>query len=352
MNICFIEGDMSRKGGTEKMTALIANRLCEENTVSIVSLAFNGNEVFFELDSRVQHIVATKSEGKLSIVKQIYFLHNYIKDNSIDWVINVDVGSAMFGVSAAFFTNARVITWEHGNFYNNWNSKFFPYIRKYATKYSNAFVVLTERDKKNYIDNLKIKKPIYVVPNPIEKNDYKYSVESKTIISAGHLIPLKGYDFAIKSAANLFEKHTDWKWVIFGEGPEREKLEKMVRDNGLENNVFLPGATENLSDEYKKSAIYVMTSEMEGLPMVLLEAKSYGLPLVSFDIMTGPSDIIRDGVNGYLVSYGDVEELTEKIAKLIDSDELRMNFSSNASLDMEKFDFNEIMNKWNMILEK
>ena len=95
-----------------------------------------------------------------------------------------------------------------------------------------------------------------------------------------------------------------------------------------------------------------MTSEMEGLPMVLLEAKSYGLPLVSFDIMTGPSDIIRDGVNGYLVSYGDVEELTEKIAKLIDSDELRMNFSSNASLDMEKFDFNEIMNKWNMILEK
>ena len=352
MNICFIEGDMSRKGGTEKMTALIANRFCEDNNVSIISLMFSEDKILFELDNRVQHIIVPKSEGKLSIVKQISFIHKFIKSDKIDWVINVDIGSAMFGVLAAFFTKAKVVTWEHSNFYNNWGSKIFPFIRKFAVKHSDALVVLTETDKKNYTDNLKIKKPIYVISNPIEKTEHIYPVESKTIISVGHLIPIKGFDYAIKSSAVLLHNHPDWKWVIYGDGSERAKLEELIKDNALENNVFLPGVTANISDEYKKAAIYVMTSKMEGLPMVLLEAKSYGLPIVSFDIMTGPRDIIRDSVNGYLVSYGNTEELIEKISRLMNSDELRMSFSDNSSLDMEKFDFDEIIKKWNMIMEK
>lgn len=84
--------------------------------------------------------------------------------------------------------------------------------------------------------------------------------------------------------------------------------------------------------------------------MVLLEAKSWGLPIVSFDIMTGPSDIIRNGENGYLVSPNDVDMLAEKIEMLICSKELRKQFSEQSQVDMEKFNFENIVSQWHNIL--
>ena len=252
----------------------------------------------------------------------------------------------IFGIPAAFGTKTKVITWEHGNFYNNWGSRWFPYFRRFAAKHSDAVVVLTERDKENYRTNIKTRKPIYVIANPAQKHPFHYDANSKIILSAGLLLPIKGYDKAIQAAAKILPQHPDWKWVICGEGPEREHLEKMIAEAHLERQFLLPGTVQNMNEQYQKAAFYVMTSEMEGLPMVLLEAKSWGLPIVSFDIMTGPSDIIRDEVNGYLVPQNDVDVLAERIEQLIVSSELRLQFSQNSQLDMERFDFENIVKKW------
>lgn len=85
--------------------------------------------------------------------------------------------------------------------------------------------------------------------------------------------------------------------------------------------------------------------------MVLLEAKSWGLPLVSFDIMTGPGEIIRDGVNGYLVPPGDTAALAEKICRLIENEELRRDFSENSQVDIERFDSLEIIEQWEKLIQ-
>ena len=106
-----------------------------------------------------------------------------------------------------------------------------------------------------------------------------------------------------------------------------------------------------METEYRVAAMVVMTSEMEGLPMVLLEAKSWGLPLVSFDIMTGPGEIIRDGVNGYLVPPGDTAALAEKICRLIENEELRRDFSENSQVDIERFDSVEIIEQWEKLIQ-
>ena len=84
--------------------------------------------------------------------------------------------------------------------------------------------------------------------------------------------------------------------------------------------------------------------------MVLLEAKSYGLPIVSFDIMTGPAEVVRDGVNGYLVKDGYADEMSERICALIESADLRQQFSNAAALDMDKFDKERIVGKWERLL--
>lgn len=347
--LCFLISDVSWSGGTVRMTALLANEFCKTEEVHLLNLHCE-NEVSAELDLRIRQHVLSATTGKLGIIKQICEIRNYIKLNKIDWLINVDVGISIYGIPATKSTKTKVITWEHSNYFNNWNSRIFPYFRRFAAKHSDAVVVLTERDKENYQTNIKSKKPIYVIPNPAQQHRFQYNTESQIILSAGLLLPIKGFDKAIKVASKVLPKFPEWKWFICGEGPERGHLEKMISDAKLKKQVLLCGTVENMAEQYQKAAIYVMTSETEGLPMVLLEAKSWGLPIVSFDIMTGPCDIIRDGVNGYLVPQNDINIMAERLETLIESFELRCRFSENSQLDMDKFNFERIVEKWEKIM--
>ena len=138
---------------------------------------------------------------------------------------------------------------------------------------------------------------------------------------------------------------------ICGEGPERNHLEELIRENNLQENLILKGTVQNMEEQYQKAAMFVMTSQMEGLPMVLLEAKSWGLPLVSFDIMTGPSDIIQDGVNGYLIEEGNIDEMAERIVELIKEDSKRKAFSKESQRDMDKFEMKKITSQWNELVK-
>ena len=351
MNICFLEGDMSRKGGTERMTAMIANALSGTHRVFVVSLKSEAEHVFFSLADSVLHTVLSPAAGKLGILLQIRQIHRFLLEHQIDRVINVDTGMSIYGIPAVWGTKAKVITWEHANYFNNWGSRIFPYIRRFAARHSDAMVVLTEQDKENYETHIPSKVPVYVIANPVQPHEFSYDASSRMILSAGALLPIKGYDRAIEAAKRILPSRPAWKWVICGEGPEREPLERLIREAGLEQQMFLPGTVRDMESQYRRAAMVVMTSHMEGLPMVLLEAKSYGLPLVSFDIMTGPRDIIENGVNGFLVVPSDVEDLAEKLIRLMDSDALRCQMSKSATLGIEQFSETKILEAWEKLLE-
>lgn len=348
MRICFLEGDMSRSGGTERMTAWLANALCERHTVHILSLRLAG-PVFFPLAEGVRHQVLPAASGKLGILRQIRAIHRYLKNYQIGCVISVDMGMGFYGILAAKGTAARTIVWEHGNFYNNWGSRIFPRLRRFAARHSDAVVVLTARDRENYEQNISGCAPLHVIHNPCEMGTYRYDESSRTILSVGHLLENKGYHRAVEMAAKLLPERPDWQWVICGEGPERPHLEKLIREKGLEGRVLLPGLTKDMDAMYQKAALLVMTSEMEGLPMVLLEGKAHGLPLAAFDIMTGPAEIIRHGVNGVLVPPFDTETMTCRLAELLDNDALRAELSRNAALDAEQFAEENIVTLWEKV---
>ena len=351
MRICFLEGDMSRKGGTERMTALLANVMCAGHQVWVLSLHLYGGEVFFELDTSVRHVTLEPAAGKLGILAQISEIHRFIKQNHIDRVINVDVGMGFYGVLAAWGTKTKVITWEHGNYFNNWGSRMFPHMRRFAARRSDAMVVLTEQDRENYKTHISRCAPIYVIPNPASAHSFTYDVESRTILSAGLLLPIKGYDRVVELAKRLLPSRPEWKWVICGDGPERENLERAIKEAGLTGKVLLPGTVRDMDRQYQSAALFVMTSDREGLPMVLLEAKGWGLPLVSFDIETGPRDIISDGLNGCLVRPYDLDEMAEKIAILMDSPELRQQYSEQSQVGMDRFAWGQILAAWREVLE-
>ena len=351
MRICFLEGDMSRNGGTERMTAWLANALVGRHEVSILSLRLHG-PVFFPLDQQVQHQVLPAFSGKMGIWRQIRAIHRYIKEHGIDWVVNVDVGMGFYGILAAKGTKARTITWENANFYNNWGSRLFPYMRRYAARRSDALVVLTQRDRENYAENIRGCAPLYAIHNPCAMGEYHYDRASRTILSVGHLLENKGYHRAVELAARVLPQRPDWQWVIYGEGPERPRLEQMIREAGLEGRVLLPGLRKDLDAVYKQAAMLVLTSEMEGLPMVLPEGKACGLPLAAFDIMTGPAEVIRHGVNGWLVKPFDMDTMADCLAQLMDDEALRVEMSQNAALDAEQFSEETILAQWEKVLEE
>lgn len=106
------------------------------------------------MEEGVQQLTRHEASGKLEIRKQIKEIRGSVRAHDIDWIINVDVGIGIYGIQAARGTRVRVITWEHANYFNNWNSKIFPYFRKYAAKRSDAMAVLTERDRENYLSHI------------------------------------------------------------------------------------------------------------------------------------------------------------------------------------------------------
>lgn len=349
MNILFLEGDMSRQGGTERMTAWLSSALSVHHTVHILSLHCRNDSIFYPLSETV----INKTLKKGFTFDNVRDIHRYIRDNQIDVVINVDTGMGYIGILAAIATKASVITWEHSNFYNNWESRVFPYLRRYAAKHSSVVVVLTERDKRNYQCGIKHCVPVHVIPNPVSgiSNADSYNMTSKTVLSAGILGKIKRFDRIPEIGKTVFTRHPDWKWVICGDGDERENLEDAVRKAGLCNNICFVGAVTNMDEYYNNAAMFVLTSDMEGLPMVLLEAKAHRLPIISFDINTGPSDIVRDGVNGYLVAPYDTDAMADKLCKLMEDDTLRKSFSDNTVLDMEKFNGERIVETWEKLIE-
>ena len=351
MKICFLEGDMSRRGGTERATALLANALSSEHQVTVVSLNFSNGEFFFNLLPTVQHLALSPSRGKLGIIQQIFKIHGIIKQKKFDRVINVDTGMGFYGILAAIGTPAKVITWEHANFFNNWGSKVFPFLRRFAARHSDAMVVLTNCDKKNFETHIPRHAPIHVIYNPVDLHKFHYNTESRIILSAGLLTPIKRFDRAIEVAKTVLLSRPEWTWIICGEGPERYRLEALIAENGLIGRVLLPGVIRNMDEQYRNAAIFVMTSDMEGLPMVLLEAKSWGLPILSFDIMTGPSDIVTDGLNGRLIAPCDVNAMADTLAELMDDSPLRYKYTQNTQIDMSRFSFDHVLSEWFALLE-
>ncbi|MCC8158790.1 MAG: glycosyltransferase, partial [Phascolarctobacterium sp.] len=143
-------------------------------------------------------------------------------------------------------------------------------------------------------------------------------------------------------------------WHIYGEGKELYKLGilELIKKNGLLDKIILMGNKKNMYDLYADYSFLVMTSRHEGLPMALLEAKAKKLPLVSFDIETGPSDIIRNDMDGFLVPAFDTEAMSCKICELIENPELRQKFSDNSQGNLEKFSKEKIMRQWCDLIER
>lgn len=176
--------------------------------------------------------------------------------------------------------------------------------------------------------------------------------ENKKIISVGRLDSQKGYDILIDVWNIISKKYPDWVLEIYGDGPEKENLQNKINKLGLEKSFLLKGAVKDIQDKYLESSIYVMSSRYEGMPMVLLETMACGLPVISFDCPCGPKDIIKNNENGFIVKFGNIEQMAEKIEELIIDEEKRKLFGKNARKNIQRYSQDKIMNQWKELFEE
>lgn len=341
--------DITLTGGAEHVAVNIANELIKKYDVSLISCFHScSNEAFF-VDKNIKKYVLSQDTCSMTIYskKLSAKLKDILLNNKIDILLNITAGVNTVSYLATRNIATKVIYCEHSNLFNKTYGKKHELRQWIGAKTSNKVIALTEADQHQFEKKYNILGKVDYIYNWYnEGKSDKYNVASKKIISVGRLEYVKGYDRLIKVANSVLKKHKDWVWDIYGEGTYRAKIEKDIKDNKLENFVFLKGNCKNIMDLYKEYSFLVMTSYFEGLPMTLLEAKANLLPVVSFDCPTGPNEIIKNNFDGFIVQNGDCEAMSEAIERLIVDTELRSEFSINSTKVLYKFEKEVILNKW------
>lgn len=351
--ICFFVGDMSKNGGTERVSSIIANELVKRG-YQVVFLSYrNCNQSFYYLDPSIKLYSLLKKDEKGYLKRKIkpYFnLYKFIKKMKIDIIVDVDLILSLYTIPVKIVCGIKNISWEHFNFFEQ-RVKNRVRARKLAGCFSNAIVTLNKQDFENYKQNLKIIKKIEYIYNPaIIDNSNTTTLENNIVISVGRLTYSKGFDRLLKIWKLVEEKNKNWKLMIIGDGEEKNRLENIIKEYNLQNVSLIP-FQKNIEHYYEKASIYVMTSRTEGFPMVLLEAQKKGLPIIAFDCKTGPSEIIVDNQNGFLIKENDIQEFADKLLNIMNDKEKRIVFSNNAIIDSNRFNLKQICDKWEKLIE-
>lgn len=360
-NVCFLIGNLNNSGGIERVTTLVANELQKDDCYSIHILNLTkGDNPFFKLSKnlKVSSLYNYDISFKKEYIKTVIKIRNYIKENNIETLIVVDSLTCIFTIPALLGLRINHICWEHFNFNNNNGIYLRDLARKLAAKYCTTIVTLTDQDLNTWKNNIKkIKANILNIYNPcpferVDIKDMDFTNKSNVFIAIGHITKVKGYDFLIEAWRKLPKDYNNWKLLIIGNGNSQEIKNLMDRIKKYElSNVELHPATREIENYYRNSKFYCLTSRYEGLPMVLIEAQSFGLPIVAFDCETGPRDVVIDGENGYLVDLANIDDFSNRLVDLMNMSKKDYKIMVNKSLkNSERFFINNIILKWKNII--
>jgi glycosyltransferase involved in cell wall biosynthesis len=215
-----------------------------------------------------------------------------------------------------------------------------------------ALVVLTDADRHDYEEVLAGSHTrVARIPNAVPKLPGRPRQDrQKVVLAAGRLTWQKGFDLLIDAYVPIARQHPDWQLRIFGEGNREQRLRRRILRHGVYNNVFLMGATQRLGEFLSRASLFALSSRYEGFGMVIVEAMSKGLPVVSFDCPRGPAEIIEPGRDGVLVAPQDVAGMTQALLDLIGDADKRTRYGAAAVEKARQFEIGEIGAQWESLL--
>lgn len=366
MKLMYCIAGTCHSGGMERVLANKANYLVDKGyDITIVTTDQAGMLPFFELDSRIRSIDLNvkyeENNGKSFLNKLLYFpykqyihrkrLEKVLKDEKPDIVISMFCNDVSFitkikddsrKILEAHFSKFKRLQYGRRGLWKLADLWFSKRDESLVRKFD-RFVLLTDEDKCYWgnPDNS------IVIPNARSFSPcLRADLDSKVVLAIGRYTHQKGFERLIESWNIIYKDFKDWKLLLVGEGNQRKILEDLIDKYNLGSYVFLIKPDNDVEKFYLNSSVFALTSRYEGLPMVLLEAQAYGLPVVSFNCKCGPSDIIENGKTGFLVSEGDIVSFAEKLKKLMMDSKLRYEMGELAISNSENYSMDIIMDKW------
>ena len=361
--IGFFLSSVQDMGGAVRVAVSLANRLCNDYPVCIIERTAH-ESVAFPLDERIKVVSlecgAQRFRQQFMQVRKP--LARVLKENNINVLFGICVEESAMALLPCQAAKTKLVFCDHGALINQLDDKTTTLLRKITAKRCAKAVVLTSQSAQDYqrlfhIPAEKLEVIPNWVPNELLQGAPACNVEEKCLLWAGRLDHEKGVDHLLEIAKRVMPAHPDWSWDVWGASVLDENgsgfdFAAELEAAGLSAHVHLRGCYKRTQDVFPHYSVATLTSYREGLPVFLLEAMAYGLPLLSFDVDTGPRDLIMPGVNGFLVEPFDYDQYAQRLGKLMDDVQLRRDFSASSKRAAQNFGEDMVYPRWTALIRE
>lgn len=347
-------------GGAIRVAVSLANRLCADYEVTIIEHVTHEN-CAFDLDPRIT-VVSLNSQAhrfREQFTQLRKPLTKALKEAKLDVLFGICFEESVIALMPCRASKTKLVFCDHGALVNQLDDKTTTLLRNIASRFCDKTVVLTNQTKSDYHRLLHVPDHrLEVIPNWVSNELLEVEpcdVQVKRALWAGRLDHEKGVDHLLEIARLVMPAHPDWVWDVWGasvlDGEDVFDLAKELKKEGLDNQVILRGRYARTQDVFPHYALATLTSYREGLPVFFLEAMAYGMPMLSFDVDTGPRDLIMAGVSGYLIEPYNCQQYAERMGKLMDDVDLRLSFGAAAKRAAQNFSEDAVYAKWTTLID-
>jgi len=344
-HIVLFNDNVNKSGGTERMAILLANELYLRGfKITLLSL-YIGKGTFFPLNPGIEIEYLSNLKFKpLKYIADIFCMRKVLKKMQPDIVISIN---NMFfrTLPASIGSKCRLFSWHHRVNPIDSSTLRFKILNILIVRFSDKFILLSKQNA-DFIRKTYNNKNVISIPNPltIQGKIIPSSLQNKIVLYAGRICKEKGTDLLLQAWRIVYEKFSDWCLQIVGQLDEKFLFEKT-------EGVVINNAIANIGEFYESASIFVIPSRTESLPLVVIEAKSFGLPIVSTNWGMNAKDMIQEEVDGFIVKKNDATALAEKMMLLMENETLRRQIGTASLQSSRKYALDVIMDKWEDLLK-